>query len=39
MIASLIEVLDLPNFVHMTTSTIKFESRDKFLLVTYGQKL
>ena len=30
MITSLIEVLKLPNFGHMTTSTITFESRDKF---------
>ena len=33
MITSLIEMLELPNFGHMTTSTILFESRDKILLV------
>ena len=33
MITSLIEVLDLPNFGHMTTSKIQFEARDKTLLV------
>ena len=33
-IASLIEMLELPNFGHIATYTIKFESRDKFLLVT-----
>ena len=33
MITSFIEVLELPNFGHVTTSTIKFESRDKFLLI------
>ena len=26
-------MLEVPNFVHMTTSTIYFESRDKILLV------
>ena len=30
MITSLIEMLELPNFRHMTTSTIYFESRDNF---------
>ena len=34
MITSLIEMLELPNFGHMTASTIKFESRDNILLVT-----
>ena len=34
MITSLIDMLDLPNFGHMTASTIYFESRDKILLVT-----
>ena len=34
MITSLIEILELPNFGHMTASTIKFESRDNILLVT-----
>ena len=33
MITSLIEMLELPNFGHMTTSTILFQSRDKILLV------
>ena len=33
MINSLIEVLELPNFGHMTTFTIKFDSRDKILSV------
>ena len=30
MITSLTEMLDLPNFGHMTTSTKSFESRNKF---------
>ena len=34
MITSLIEMLQLTNSDHMTTSTISFESRDKILLVT-----
>ena len=34
MITSLTEMLYLPNFDQMTTSTIQFESRDKILLVT-----
>ena len=34
MITSLIDMLDLINFGHMTTSTMKFESFDKTLLVT-----
>ena len=34
MIISLLELLDLPNFDHMITSTIQFESRDKILLLT-----
>ena len=34
MITSLIKMLELPNFGHMITSTIQFESRDKILLVT-----
>ena len=29
----MIEMLQLPNFGHMNTSTTKFESRDKTLLV------
>ena len=35
MITSLMEMLTLTNFGNMTTSTIKFESRDKILLVTW----
>ena len=31
---SLIEMLELLNFVQITTSTLQFESRDNFLLVT-----
>ena len=34
MITSLKEMLELPNFGHMNKSTVKFELRDKFLLVT-----
>ena len=34
MITSLIEMLELPNFGHMKTSIIQFESGDKILLVT-----
>ena len=34
MITSVIEMVELPNFDHMNTSTISFESRDKILLVT-----
>ena len=33
-LTSLIEMLQLPNFDHMTTSTIKFDLQDKILLVT-----
>ena len=33
MITSLIVMLELPNFGHMTTFTIWLESRDKILLV------
>ena len=33
MMSSLIEMPELRNFGHMTTSTIKFESREKILLV------
>ena len=33
-ITFLIEMLQLPNFGHMTTAIISFESRDKLLLVT-----
>ena len=31
---SLIEMLEIPNFGHMTTYTITFKLRDKILLVT-----
>ena len=34
MINSLIKMLELPNFGHMTTSAMLFESRDKVLSVT-----
>ena len=34
MITSFIEMLELPNFGHLTATTILFESRDKILLVT-----
>ena len=34
MLTFLIEMLQLPNFGHMTTSIILFESRDKILMVT-----
>ena len=34
MITSLLEMLELPNFGHMTPSTIPFEPHDKILLVT-----
>ena len=34
MITSFIEMLQLPNFGHMTISTIQFVLHDKFLLVT-----
>ena len=34
MITALIEMLELPNFGHMTTSTKQFESCDKILLAT-----
>ena len=33
-ITSFIETLELPNFGHMNTSTMKLQSRDKLLLVT-----
>ena len=38
MITSLIEMLEPPNFGHMTTCTIEFESHDKILLVTSWTK-
>ena len=34
MITCLIEMLELPSFGHMTTSTIELESCDKTLLAT-----
>ena len=34
MITSLTEIIELPNFGHMTKSTLQFESQDKILLVT-----
>ena len=34
MITSLIEVLELPNFGHLTTFTMYFEAKDETLLVT-----
>ena len=34
MITSHIEMVELPNFGHMTTSTIQSELRDKILLMT-----
>ena len=34
MITSLIEMLELPNFDHMTTFKMSYESRDKILLMT-----
>ena len=34
MITSLLDTLELPNFGHMTTFTIWFESSDKILLIT-----
>ena len=34
MITSLIEMLELPNFGHITISTTQFDSRDNILLVT-----
>ena len=34
MITSLMEMLELPNFGHMTTSAMQFESREKILLQT-----
>ena len=36
MITSLIEMLELPNFSHMTTLTMLFDSRDKILLLMSG---
>ena len=36
---SLIEILLLPNFGHMITSTLQFELRDKILLVTSLTKI
>ena len=38
-VSSLIEMLELLNFGHVTTSTIWFGSRDKILLVTSWTKI
>ena len=35
MITSLMEMLELPNFHHMTTPTIELQSHDKVLVVTF----
>ena len=37
MIISLIEMEELPNFGHISTSTILFESRDKILVTTWTE--
>ena len=34
MITSFIEMLELPNFGHMTSSTVRFDSRNKIYLAT-----
>ena len=34
MVTSLIEMLELPNFGHLTTYTVQVESTDKILLMT-----
>ena len=39
MITSVIEMLELPNFGHMATSTLQFESRTKISLVTSGTQI
>ena len=40
MITSLMEMLELPNFGHMNTSTIEFDLPDKILFVArHGHKL
>ena len=39
MITSLIEMLELPNFGQMTTSTMYFDSLDTIFLLRHGQKL
>ena len=39
MITSPIETLELPNFGHVTKSTVSFESHDKILLMTPWKKL
>ena len=39
MITSLIEILELPNFDRMTTSTIQFESKDSNLVVMSWAKI
>ena len=39
MVTYLMEMRDLPNFGHTTTFAIKFESRNKILLLTLGTKI
>ena len=39
MTTSLIDMLELPNFVHMATSRIQFESRDEILLVVSWKEI
>ena len=39
MLTSLIEMFELPNFGHMTISTIKFESPDNILLATSWREI
>ena len=36
---SLMEILELPNFGHMTISTLQLESRDKILFMTSFTKI
>ena len=39
MITSVIEMLQLQNFGHMTTSTVERESHDKVLLMTLWEEI
>ena len=39
MITSVIEMLQLPNFGHMTKSTVERESLDKVLLMTLWEEI
>ena len=39
MINSLIEMLELPNFGHITTSTIEFETRNKMLVTSWTKNM